>query len=426
MLVVAAVFIFLLIVGVPIAFVLGSTALLHLLTIDNPVYFNVVIQRLFSGVNSYSLMAIPFFVLAGELMNRGKVTEKLVDFTRELVGFVNGGLAYVTVIVAMLLSAILGSANAVAAILCSIMVFEMKKDGYDEEFSVSLIASSSIIGPIIPPSIIFILYGVLTGTSVSALFLAGIVPGVLLGIAYMLIARYYTKKNNYPKSKEKFEPKKIIVAFVKAIPALLIPFIIVGGVLSGFFTPTEAGAVAVFMAFFSGFFLYKSLKLRELPQVLYNTGIITAGIMLIVAFGNIFGWTLATDKIPQLLSDTILSITNQPLLVLFLIIIGMVFVGMVMEAFAIMVIFIPVLNPLTAAVGIDPIHFGVVFSLLIAVALITPPIGMVLFVTSNITNVPLSKINKSIIPYAIVSFIVILIITIFPETVLFLPKLFMK
>lgn len=426
MLVVAIVFILLLLIGIPIAFVLGISGLVHLVTINDPMYFKIITQRLFSGVDSFSLMAIPFFILAGELMNRGKITQNLVDFGRECVGFINGGLAHVTILVGMFLSAILGSANAVAAILCSVMVPEMKKDGYDEEFAAGVIAACSIIGPIIPPSVIFVLYGVLSGTSVSALFLAGIVPGVLLGVGYMIISARAAKVRKYPKYKEKIELDKLFKSFIKAIPALLVPFIIIGGVLSGVFTPTESGAVAVAVAFISGTLIYRSLDIKELPKILLNTGMITSAIMIIIALGNILGWTLAIDKIPGKLASGILGMTTNPKLVLLLIIIGMLFVGTVMEAFASMVIFVPVLSPLAAQVGIDPVHFGVVFSIVIAIALITPPVGMALFVTSNITEIPLSKINKEIIPFVVMSTIVLLIVAYIPEICMFLPKLFLK
>lgn len=420
---VAIVFAVLLVVGLPIAFVLGATGLTHLLILGNESFYPVAIQRMFSGINSFSLMAIPFFVLAGELMNRGRVTDKLVDLARECIGHKRGGLAYTAVLVAMFLSAILGSANAVCAILCSVLVPEMVKDKYSPEFSTSLIASSAIIGPIIPPSVTFILYAVLAGTSVNALFMGGIIPGVLLGVGYMVVIYLTARKENFPKYKEKLELNKVVKAVVYALPALIIPLVIVGGILTGVFTPTESGAIACFVAFIAGMFIYKSLKWSDLPKVLLDTGVLTSAIMLIIAMGNVLGWTLAIDQIPQLLSSAILAVTDNPHIVMILILFALLIIGMFMEAFASMVIFVPVFAPLALAVGINDVHFGLVFSLMISVALITPPVGMCLFVSSNITGVPLGKLSRSIVPFVVVSFIVVLIIAFIPKLVLFLPEM---
>ncbi|NPV69836.1 MAG: TRAP transporter large permease [Firmicutes bacterium] len=423
---VAVGFVVLLVLGAPVAFMLGATGYLHLIAIGNPSFFDIVTQRMFAGVNQFSLMAIPFFILAGELMNRGGVTAQLIEFSRDCVGHLRGGLAYVGVIVAMFLAAILGSANAVAAILSSVLAPEMIKDGFDDDFTAALIAASSIIGPIIPPSVIFILYGVLSGTSVSALFLAGYVPGILLGTGYMIISYFQAKRRNYPRYKERFEPVKMLKSFVRALPALLVPVVIIGGILSGAFTPTESGAIAVLVALVSGLFIYRKLRLRDIPGVLLNTGMITAGIMLIIAMGNIFGWTLAIDKIPTKFSDAVLGFTTNPNVVMMLVIILMLFVGCVMEAFASMIVFTPVLAPLAVQVGIDPIHFGLVFSVLSSIALITPPVGMCLFVTSGITGVPLSRMNKSVLPFVGMSVLALLIMAYVPETVLFLPRLLLR
>ncbi|MDF2654969.1 MAG: putative transporter [Bacillota bacterium] len=420
---IAVVFAVLLIIGLPIAFVLGATGLTHLLILGNESFYPVAIQRMFSGINSFSLMAIPFFVLAGELMNRGRVTDKLVDLARECIGHKRGGLAYTAVLVAMFLSAILGSANAVCAILCSVLVPEMVKDKYSPEFSTSLIASSAIIGPIIPPSVTFILYAVLAGTSVNALFMGGIVPGVLLGIGYMVVIFLTARKENFPKYKEKLEFSKVVKAVIYALPALIIPLVIVGGILTGVFTPTESGAIACFVAFIAGMFIYKSLKWSDLPKVLLDTGILTSAIMLIIAMGNVLGWTLAIDQIPQLLSSAILAVTDNQYIVMILILFALLIIGMFMEAFASMVIFVPVFAPLALAVGINDVHFGLVFSLMISVALITPPVGMCLFVSSNITGVPLGKLSRSIVPFVVVSFIVVLLIAFIPKLVLFLPEM---
>ena len=332
MLFVVIVFALLLIMGVPIALVLCGAGLTHIVALGDVSYFNVAVQRLFTGVNSFSMMAIPFFVLAGEIMNRGRITDKLVDFARALIGQVRGGLAYTVIIVSVLLSAILGSANAVCAILCAILVPEMVKDHYSPEFSTSLIASSAIIGPIIPPSVTFVLYAVLAGTSVNALFLGGIIPGLLLAVAYGVIVYMTGRKEHFQKNTDKFVLKDVLITFVKAIPALLIPVVIAGGILTGLCTPTESGAIAVVIAIISGMFIYRTLSFKDLIKSLIHASVLNAAIMLVVAMGNIFGWTLAMDRIPQKMSALILGISQNRYIVLLIILVMLLLIGMFMEA----------------------------------------------------------------------------------------------
>jgi len=426
MLLVAIVFIIFLLIGLPIAFVLGYAGLSHLISIGDPLFFSIIPQRLFSGINKFSLMAIPFFILTGEIMNKGRIIIVLVDLVREAIGYLRGGLSYASTIVAMFLSAILGSANAVSAILSGLLVPEMVKDGYEEGFSASLIASSSIVGPIIPPSVTFVVYGVLSGTSIGGLFLAGILPGIFLGASNMIISYYQSNKKGYPKYKERFEIKPFFTSLIKAFPALLIPLVITGGVMTGVFTPTESGAIAVSIALICGFIIYRTLNIKDIPGLFLRTALLSSGIMIIVALGNVLAWSMAIDNIPELIEKTILGISTNPQVVMLLVLIFLFFIGMVMEAFAVMVIFVPIFAPLAAQVGIDPIHFGLIFSVAISVALITPPVGMVLFVTSTVSGVPLSKLNKSIIPFAITSAIATIILAYIPKISLLIPDLFMK
>ncbi|MDF3002823.1 MAG: putative transporter [Bacillota bacterium] len=416
------VFVTALLIGLPMAFVLGLGGLAHIIALNTPEYMSIITQRLFVGVNSYSLMCIPFFVLAGDLMNKGGITQRLLAFCREAIGWINGGMAYCCVILAMVLAAILGSANAVTAILCAILVSEMAKDGYDEDFTGSLVAASGVLGPVIPPSVTFIIYGVLTGVSVQKMFVAGIVPGIMLGLGYMLVIRYYTKKRGYRKTKERFELRPFCTAFVKALPALVVPFIIVGGIMGGIFTPTESGAIAVLAAILASL-IYRTFDIKALPGVLLNTGISTAGIMLIVAFGNIMGWTIAIDQIPARIQEGILSVTDNPQLVMLMIILALIVIGCVMEGFAALYIFTPVLVPLATAVGYDPIHFGIVLCIMLTIGLITPPVGMLLFVTSNISGIPLARLSKSIAPFALVAILVTVLLAYVPKLVMFLPQL---
>lgn len=373
-----------------------------------------------AAANNFSLMAIPLFVLAGELMNSGGITVRLTNFARSLIAHMRGGLAYVNILVSMFLSAIIGSANAVAAIQSSSMVPEMRKDGYDNEYSSAITAASSIMGPIIPPSMVFILYGVTAGTSIGALFLAGIVPGILLGVAYFILAYFYAKKKNFP-TKEKAGVTAVVNTFIKSSPALFIPLVIIGGIISGFFTATEAGAIGCLLAFIIGKFVYRDLKLSSIPNILLTTGVITASIMIIVATANVFGWLLAMEQIPQAIVQGLLSISETPWVILLLINLILLIVGMFLEPLAAIIILVPVLLPVIEQVGIDPVHFGLVVSLNLVIGLMTPPVGIALFVVAGITKVSITKLSRAIVPFVIAAVVVLFVVTYIPDLVTFLP-----
>ncbi|MDQ0341181.1 tripartite ATP-independent transporter DctM subunit [Caldalkalibacillus uzonensis] len=418
-------FLILLIVGVPIAFVLGLSSIFYILVSENFSFLINVPQRMIAAANNFSLMAIPFFVLAGELMNNGGITGRLTNFARSLVAHFRGGLAYVNILVSMFLSSIVGSANAVAAIQSSSMVPEMKKDGYSNEYSSAVTAASSIMGPIIPPSMVFIVYGVAAGTSIGALFLAGIVPGILLGIAFMVISYFYAKKKNYP-TKVRSSINDMLKSFIIASPALTIPVLIIVGIVTGSFTPTEAGAMGSLIAFILGMFIYRDLKWNHLPGIFMRTGLITATIMIIVATANIFGWTLTMERIPQMIAETLLALSENPLVILLIINLLLLLVGMFLEPFAAIIILVPVLLPIIEQLGIDPVHFGVIVTLNLVIGLITPPIGIVLFVVSGATKVSVSQLSSAVVPFIIASVIVLLFVTYIPEIVLYLPQKFLN
>lgn len=421
--VVLGVFVLLLLIGVPIAFVLAMTGITHL-AFMSPDYFSVIPQRMFAGINITSLTCIPFFIIAGELMNGGGVTRKLLDFVKQIVGCIRGGLAYCTIFTAALLSAILGSSNAVASILCNTMIPDMEESGYEKSFSGGLIAASGMLGPIIPPSTTFIYYSVLTGCSVKMLFLAGIVPGVLIALAYCVVVFMYVRKHNLPRIFDKINWKSLLKSFVEAIPALLVPFVIVGGVLTGIFTPTESGAVACVIAVISGF-IYKTLRVEEIPRMLLRAAKASASIMFIIACGNIMGWSMAVDGIPAMLQQFILGLTSNYYLVIALMLLILVIVGCLMEATAAMLIFSTVFLGLANAIGMDTLHFGLVFCLMLVLALVTPPVGMTLFVTANVSGISVREISKSIIPFVLAAFIVIALIAYLPDVALWMPRVFM-
>lgn len=421
--IVVVAFVVMLLIGVPIAFLLGLTGIIHMFTLGNAQYFGAIINRMLGGVNSTGLTAIPFFIIAGEIMNEGGVTKRIFNFFRELVISIRGGLAYTVVVVAAVLAAILGSANAVSSILCKVAIPEMKKDGYKEEFSGSLIAASGVLGPIIPPSTTFVYYSVLTDVSVKGLFMAGIMPGILLALGFIAIIWVQGKIFKvYPEPSNKFSLKRVTKAFIEAVPALMIPVVMMGGIIAGIFTPTESASVAIVAAIIVGM-IYKTLDLKKLPRALINAGTTAAALLLIVAFGNIISWTLAIAGVKDIVIGTMLSITRNRYLLLFMVIVMMMAVGCVMDATAAMLVFIPVLTPVADLLGLNPIHFGVIYCLLITIGLVTPPVGMTLFVTSNVSGIEFSKICRAVIPFAAVAIVITVILAYMPSVVMFIPNL---
>ncbi|MDN5344512.1 MAG: hypothetical protein PWQ18_623 [Clostridia bacterium] len=425
MAIVGLAFVLTIVIGVPIAFVLGATGVLHALIMGDPNLLVMLPQRMFAAADNFSLMAIPLFVLAGELMGFGGVTEKLADMTRSVIGHIRGGLAYATVVVGCFLGALLGSANAAAALLGDVMQPEMVKDGYDEVFSTCLTAATSILGPIIPPSMVFIVYGVAANLSIGELFFAGIIPGLLLAAAYFVII-WYTGRREQWHVAPRATLAEVGRSFIKAAPSLLVPVIILGGILGGVTTPTESAAAASVVAVFLGTVVYKRLKLSQLPHILERTGVVSAAIMIIVAMANILGWTLALDQVPQAIAKFMLSLTSNKYLLLLLINIFLLFVGMVMETVAAIIILVPVFLPIIAAVGIDPLHFGLVVSFNLIVGLLTPPVGVALFTTSIVTKTPLQKLIKPIWIWVGAAMVVLMILTYIPGLVTFLPHLVFK
>ena len=416
------VFVILVVVGCPFAFIMGLTGVAHMFSFGYEGVANILSQKMFYGINTFSYTCIAFFVCAGQIMNKGGVTQSIVDVAQEFIGFKRGGLAYAVIIVGMVLAAILGSSNAVAVILCSVMIPAMVSSGYDKEFAGCTIVSSAILGVIIPPSIDFVIYSVLTGISVKRMFVAGIVPGIFLGLCFMVVVFFTTKKRKYPKYREHFSPKDAMHALVKGIPALMVPLIIVGGVMGGFFTATESGAVACLAATILGF-VNKKLKISDFKEIFATSAIVTAGIMLIISMGNIIAWSLAYDNVPTRLVNGKMSITTNGNLVMLLIIVLLFFIGCVMEAFAAELILIPVLAPLGDAMGYDPIQFGLVIIIMLTIALATPPVGMLLFTTSKVADIELGKLNKGIWPFVLAGVIGTLILAYVPEITTFLPNL---
>ncbi|MFI8684717.1 TRAP transporter large permease [Rossellomorea sp. NPDC077527] len=422
MLLVILAFVVFLLMGIPIALVLGMTTVVYFLVTGNTMLLESTPQRLYSGMENFGLLAIPLFMLTGELMNSGGITNKLVVFARVLVGHVRGGLAYVTVIANMFLASILGSANAQAAMMSKVMVPEMEKEGYTREFSSALTLASSIVAPIIPPSMIFIIYGTLSGTSIGGLFMAGIIPGTIFGIGFIGLIAYLGYKHNFPRS-ERASFGLIWNSFVKVLPAILVPFVIIAGILSGAFTATESAAVASVIAFVVGMFFYRELKWKSLPKILINTVIGTATVTFLIAMANLFGWLIAFEQIPQMIANSMLSISDNPFVFLLLVNLFLLIIGTLLDGIAALIILVPVFMPLVSGFQIDPIHFGVIICINLTIGLLTPPVGTGLFIVSSIAEVRFESLIKAVTPMLLLGIGMLLIVTYWEQTTLFIPRL---
>ncbi|MFT9600198.1 TRAP transporter large permease [Mesobacillus sp.] len=415
-------FVVFLLMGIPISLVLGMTTVVYFLVTGNTMLLESTPQRLYSGMENFGLLAIPLFMLTGELMNSGGITNRLVVFARVLVGHVRGGLAYVTVIANMFLASILGSANAQAAMMSKVMVPEMEKEGYSREFSSALTLASSIVAPIIPPSMIFIIYGTLSGTSIGGLFMAGIIPGTIFGVGFVALIAYMGYKHNFPRSK-RASFSEIWSSFVKVLPAILVPFVITVGILSGAFTATESAAVASVIAFVVGMFFYKELKWKNFPMILVNTVIGTATVTFLIAMANLFGWLIAFEQIPQLIANSMLSISDNPFVFLLLVNIFLLIVGTLLDGIAALIILVPVFMPLVTGFNIDPIHFGVIICINLTIGLLTPPVGTGLFIVSSIAEVKFERLIKAVTPMLLIGIAMLFIVTYWEQSTLFIPRL---
>jgi C4-dicarboxylate transporter DctM subunit len=351
------------------------------------------------------------------------MTQRLVKFCNVLVGPLRGGLAYINVAISMLFAGITGAAVADTSAVGSILIPAMKKEGYDSDFSAAVTATSSTIGPIIPPSIPFIIYGVLGEVSIASLFLAGFVPGILLGLFQMVVIWFYARKRQYPKRSRPAFRESIRVS-VDASLVLLMPIIILGGILSGIFTPTESACIAVFYALFISLFLYRDIHLKDLPRILIRTGATSSLVMLVIGTASIFSWLLASEEIPHSVTDAILALTHNKILILLLINILLLIIGTFMETTASLIILTPVLLPLMLKIGVDPLHFGVILVLNLVIGLTTPPVGVCLFVACAIGQTNLERLSRAILPFLVASIAVLIICTYWEGLIMAIPKFF--
>lgn len=415
----------LLILGVPIAVTVGFSSIVFIFA--NGIQPSIIIQRLFTGIDSTALMAIPMFILAGDLMNRGGLARRLVDMANKMIGNVTGGLALITIVACMFFAAISGSGVATAAAIGAILIPSMVNAGYDRPFASAVVATASPIGVIIPPSISFVIYGVLAGVSITDLYKAGIPAGIIVGLCLMVVAYFISKKRGYKKIKvikevsETMEPKKwMLKTFLDPLWALMTPVIIVGGVFSGIFTATESAVVAVLYSMFIGLFVYKELNWKDLPKIILDAGLGSAKIMFIIANAMLFAWVMAYARIPQLILQKFLEMNMSPFMILLFINIVLLIAGTFMETSAILLIAVPIFLPLIKTIGIDPVHFGIIVTVNTAVGLVTPPFGVCLFTTSAISGVSVWKLSRAVAPFIVAMIVATLIITYFPQLVMFL------
>jgi len=415
-------FAFFILIGVPIAFVLGLTPLMAFL-FQGQIPHMLAAQRIFTGIDNPVLMAIPFFILAGNIMSAGEMTRRLVAFCNILVGAFRGGLAYVNVVISMFFAGITGAAVADTSAVGSILIPAMKKEGYDVGFSTAVTATSSTIGPIIPPSIPFIIYGVLGEVSIASLFLAGIIPGVLLGLLQMGVVAYFARKRDYPKG-SLISLRGALRATFDAALVLMMPLIILGGILTGMFTPTESACVAVFYSLIISVLVYRDIRLRDLPKIIVKTGVISSLVMLVIGTASIFSWLLASEEIPQYLTEAVTHMTHNRIVILLLLNILLLIVGTFMETTASLIILTPVLLPLMYKIGVDPLHFGVILVLNLVIGLTTPPVGVCLFIACAIGDIRLEQITRAILPFLVASITVLLVVTYWESLVMAIPKLF--
>jgi C4-dicarboxylate transporter DctM subunit len=413
-------FILLLCVSAPITVALGGCAMVYAL-IGGTIPITTLVQTIFGGLATFPLLAIPLFMLAGNLMNEGGLTPDLVRFARLLLGHIRGGLGLATILACAIFAAISGAAVATAVAIGVVMIPAMKKAGYDEGVAAALTSTAACLGPIIPPSIPFIIYGVTANVSIAGLFLGGVLPGIVLAGGLMIYMYFVARKHDYPRD-PKTPAKEILVAAWKALPALFMPVMIMGGILSGMFTPTEAAGVTVAYAGVMGAFYYRKLTFKNLPKVLLASGLESGMVMLLIAMSEPFAWFVAVDQIPQIIVEYISHLTTSPYMILLLVNIFLIILGIPMETAPALVIVTPVLAPIAAAVGINPIHMGIVICLNLVLGLITPPVGAVLFAVCGMANMSLERLSKAIWPPFIVSMAVLAIVTYVPWLSTYLPK----
>ena len=407
-------------IGVPVAVALGLTATgFYILSGDFHI-LAMLPQRMFSATTAFTLLAIPFFILAGNLMNTGGITERIFRFANACVGHIRGGLGQVNVVASLIFSGMSGAAVADAAGLGQVELKAMEDRGYDPEFSAAITAASSTIGPVFPPSIPFVLYSSITGVSVAKLFLAGVVPGLLMAGALMLAVWFVSWRTNMARS-TRAPMRELFAAFTDSVLSLMTPVIIIGGIFSGIFTPTEAGVAACAYALVLSMFVYRELTLRELPGILWVSLVHTIRVMFVIAAAGFFGWLLVHQRVPNALIDALLGLSSSPTLILAIVVLILLILGMFLEGIAVIVLTVPLFLPVMLKIGVDPVQFGVIMIMCSMVGLLTPPVGMVLFAVSSISGLSVGRLSRALWPYLIGLMAVLLLVTYWPAVSTWLP-----
>jgi C4-dicarboxylate transporter DctM subunit len=407
-------------IGVPIAISLGVATVLALIYLGTPTM--ELVQGAMIASDSFPFLAVPFFILAGQLMETGGLSRRLIGVASSLMGHVTGGLAMVTIMACAFFAAISGSGPATTAAIGSIMIPAMLNRGYTKEFAGAVSSSGGTLGILIPPSIPMVVYGIVGNVSITDMFLAGIIPGFLVAFAFMITAWLISRKNGFHGTGEPFSFIKFLKALNEAKAALMAPLIILGGIYGGIFTPTEAAVVAVVYGMLCGFFIYRELKIADVPKMLMETAMITGSVMIIIGFATAFGRLMTMYQIPQMVATWMQGVTNDKFLLLMIINVFLLFVGMFMETVAQIIILTPLFMPMASKLGIDPIQLGIVFVINCELGFLTPPVGVNLFVASNIAKVSIERLSKAVIPFILALFVSVAVISYFPDIALWLPK----
>jgi C4-dicarboxylate transporter DctM subunit len=412
------------IIGLPIAVVLGLSSILALSTYSK-IPLMVVAQRMFTATDSFPLMAIPFFMMAGALMETGGISRRLINLANKIVGGLPGGLALVGIVTCMFFAAISGSGPATVAAIGSILIPAMVDAGYDIGFAAAVMAAAGAIGVIIPPSIPMVTYGVVGGVSIGSIFLGGFGSGIVVGLSLLIVSYLISKKRGYRGSEKRSSFVDLLKAIKDAFWALLMPVIILGGIYGGIFTPTEAAAVAVVYGFLVGFLIYRELKIKDLPKIFVNTAVSTSVVMFIIATAQVFGWIMTSQRIPEAIAQGFINLSSNPYVILLLVNILLLIVGCFMETNAAIIILAPIFIPLMIKIGVDPILFGIIMVVNLAIGMVTPPLGVNLFVACGIGKLTLERISKAVVPFILAMVAALLLITYIPDISMFLPRMLM-
>lgn len=417
-------FLLLIVIGMPIVFALGVSAAVTIVALDVPV--SIISQRMYVGLDSFTIMAIPFFVLAGIIMERGGIARRIVDFSVALVGWITGSLLLVATVAGMGMAAVSGSGAASTAAISSIMLKQMRARGYDIDFSAGLMAAAGTLGPVIPPSIMMVVLATTTNLSIGRAFLGGIVPGVLMGLGIMLASYFFARAGGSAyRDVEPFSVRRLQRTFIDAVPAFLMPLIIVGGIIAGTFTPTEAAAVAVVAGLLISLFIYKEITVGDIPAMLLRAAAISATVLMIISTASVFAWLVASQNLPAVIASALHGATDNPLVFLLLMNVLFIAVGMFMEGISAILVLVPVLLPIATGFGIDPLHFGVVVVINLSLGMITPPYGITLYVASSVAERSVMQVSRKIVLPLLLILAVLLLTTAVPGMATFLPDLLM-